>query len=53
MAKQSPNAFDLTNEIAYWYSEELGLYFDNPNLVGIGLTYDEIEEIAWETQKGN
>jgi hypothetical protein len=30
----------------WYYSEDLGLWFDCPNLVGVGYTLDEIEKFS-------
>jgi hypothetical protein len=37
---------DLTNQTFWWYGKETGLYYDNPNLVGLGRTFSEIEDIS-------
>jgi hypothetical protein len=46
LAKSNYDVVDLTNQTFWWYGKETGLYYDNPNLVGLGRTFSEIEDIS-------
>jgi hypothetical protein len=40
------DTFQSPDNTTWYYNSELGLYFDNPNLVGMGYTFDELEEMV-------
>lgn len=42
--------YQALDEEIWYYSEELGLYFSSPNLVGIGYQLHELEQFDMERE---